>query len=194
MPVAIRIERLLGRLGSLADEAMMVVLKWGPAMRLPKLGRLEQRQPNACRCCPRSAWMFSRTAATSITQNSEGRERSSPPENAKRNFPPRPPTLDRPQYQGRGQTWHERDPREQLTRLVVRKADREVEGRERQQIQTCRHTETSEKWMRVQALVQSPSLRRRAPGRVWLPTGRRLPAWRRGGPARRRVESFRCSH
>jgi hypothetical protein len=40
-----RIERLFGRRHDLANDAMLVVLEWGPPMRLPEEWRLEQRQP-----------------------------------------------------------------------------------------------------------------------------------------------------
>ena len=40
-----QIERLLRRRRDLANDALEVVLEWGPAMRLPESWRLEQRQP-----------------------------------------------------------------------------------------------------------------------------------------------------
>lgn len=40
-----RIERLRRRRKDLANEALLVVLEWGPAMRLPEEWRLEQRRP-----------------------------------------------------------------------------------------------------------------------------------------------------
>jgi hypothetical protein len=40
-----RFERLFRRGNSLANDALLVVLEWGPAMRLPEPWRLEQRQP-----------------------------------------------------------------------------------------------------------------------------------------------------
>lgn len=39
------IERLLRRRRDLENEALLVILEWGPAMRLPEQWRLEQRQP-----------------------------------------------------------------------------------------------------------------------------------------------------
>jgi hypothetical protein len=40
-----RVERLLRRTHDLANDAVLVVLEWGPAARLPESWRLEQRQP-----------------------------------------------------------------------------------------------------------------------------------------------------
>lgn len=39
------VERVLHRRRDLANEALLVVLEWGPAMRLPEEWRLEQRRP-----------------------------------------------------------------------------------------------------------------------------------------------------
>lgn len=38
-------DRLRRRRRSLSDDALFVVLEWGPAMRLPEVWRLQQRQP-----------------------------------------------------------------------------------------------------------------------------------------------------
>ena len=40
-----RARRLLRRVSSLQDEALYVVLEWGPPMRLPEAWRLRERQP-----------------------------------------------------------------------------------------------------------------------------------------------------
>jgi hypothetical protein len=40
-----RVERLFRRRHDLANDALLVVLEWGPPMRLPEPWRLEQRQP-----------------------------------------------------------------------------------------------------------------------------------------------------
>lgn len=40
-----RLERLFGRRHDLANDALLVVLEWGPPMRLSEEWRLEQRQP-----------------------------------------------------------------------------------------------------------------------------------------------------
>lgn len=42
-----RRERWLRQRGSLANEALLVVLEWGPPMRLPESWRLQQRWPEA---------------------------------------------------------------------------------------------------------------------------------------------------
>ena len=40
-----RVERILRRPHDLANDALLVVLEWGPAARVPESWRLEQRQP-----------------------------------------------------------------------------------------------------------------------------------------------------